>query len=49
MMDDDLEKVLNDLWKVDPHLTVEYAQIKSRLLLVQELRNLQKTVKEVLQ
>jgi hypothetical protein len=40
MLDEDLEKLLDGLWKKKPEVTVDYAKIKSTLLLVQELRNL---------
>jgi len=32
----------DDMWKQNPHATENYCNVKSRLLVVQELRNLQK-------
>ncbi len=45
-MDKDLEKILNDLWEQNPRVTPEFAQTNATLLLVQELRNLQKCLKK---
>ena len=39
-MDNDLEQLLNDLWKKNPRVTVEYVNLKAKLLMVQELRKL---------
>jgi len=39
-MDADLEKILNDLWKKNPHPDYKYVNVKAKLLIVQELRKL---------
>lgn len=42
MMDDDLEKILNDLWAKKPHPTIDYCKVKAMCLIVQELRNVKR-------
>ena len=39
-MDDDLEKILDDMWTEKPKATYKFCEVKARLLLVQELRNI---------
>ena len=46
-MDNDLEKVLDELWKIKPKVTRNYLQIQSRLLLAQEIRNLRKKLDSI--
>lgn len=37
-MDDDLEKMLNQMWEIKPQVTKNYLNLKVLLLIVQELR-----------
>lgn len=43
-MDDDLEKILDDMWEKKPQPTYKYCEVKSTLMLVQEIRNLNKII-----
>lgn len=44
-LDDDLEGILDALWRKKPEITVDYAKVESNLLIVQELRNFQNALK----
>ena len=43
-LDADLDKIIGDLWKKNPHPDYRYANVVSKLLIVQELRNLKKVI-----
>ena len=43
-MDKDLEEILTGMWKLNPYADFYYLKVKTKLLLIQELRNLQKII-----
>ena len=45
-MDDDLEKILNTMWKEDPHPTYKFLDMEARLLKIQAIRDLINVIKE---
>lgn len=41
-MDDDLEKILNDMWEKKPYPNTDYCKVKVMCMVVQELRIINK-------
>jgi len=41
-LDDDLQQILNELWGENPNKNLEYFNMKIKLMVIQELRNIQR-------
>ena len=38
-MDNDLDKILDDMWEIKPKITIDFCKVKAMCKLIQELRN----------
>jgi hypothetical protein len=46
-MDEDLNKILEYAWKINPSTSIDYLNLKSKLLIIQELRNINISLKDL--